>query len=475
MPPDVRKGTAIPHIWRHSRKVTADKILRIMSQRLLLTFYGDDFTGSADVMEALALNGVRSVLFLAPPSRELLAEKFSDVEAIGVAGASRAMTPPQMEATLPAIFASLQQLNARLFHYKVCSTFDSSPHIGSIGQAYEIGQRIFASSFVSLLVGAPALKRYCIFGNLFAGVGAETFRLDRHPMISKHPVTPMNESDLRLHLQQQTDARIALFDLLQLSGTMDQVHERFAQVLQSQPDIVLFDALDEVRLATAGRLIWESDARFVIGSSGVEYALAAHWQRPRVKYSSAGAINQIIVMAGSCSTATQSQLEWAEANGFASLRLNATLLVDETTAEAERARLRQRSLELLATGRSVLLYSARGPHDAEMLMSNETLQERGVDELTVRAQLGAQQGVLLRELLSASGVRRACIAGGDTSSHVVQQLGITALELRTPLAPGSPLCRAYADGELDGIELAMKGGQHGQPNYFESVRKGNLV
>jgi 3-oxoisoapionate kinase len=437
---------------------------------LLLTFYGDDFTGSADAMESLALNGVRTVLFLSPPSPELLREKFPDVEVVGVAGASRAMTPGQMEAELPSVFTALQRLGARLFHYKICSTFDSSPRIGSIGKACEIGQRVFASSFVPLLVGAPV--RYCVFGNLFAGIGAETFRLDRHPMISKHPVTPMDESDLRLHLQKQTEAQIALFDLLQLSGTSAEVHERFAQVLQSRPDIVLFDTLDDARLATAGRLIWESDARFVIGSSGVEYALTAHWQRPRIACSSAGAVNQIIVMAGSCSTATRGQIEWAESNGFASLRLNAALFVDETTAEAARASLRQQALEVLATGRSVVLYSARGPHDADMLRSNEMLQQRGVDELTMRAKLGRQQGLLLRELLCATDVRRACIAGGDTSSHVVQQLGLTALELRTPLAPGSPLCRAYAEGELHGIELAMKGGQHGKAEYFGCVLRG---
>jgi uncharacterized protein YgbK (DUF1537 family) len=190
-------------------------------RELLLTFYGDDFTGSADAMESLALHGVRSVLFLSPPSAELLREKFPEVEAVGVAGASRAMTPAQMEASLPAIFAQLQRLNARLFHYKVCSTFDSSPSIGSIGKAFEIGQRIFRSPFVPLLVGAPVLKRYCVFGNLFATVGEETFRIDRHPMMSRHPVTPMNEGDLRLHLGQQTDATIALFDLLHQRGTSD--------------------------------------------------------------------------------------------------------------------------------------------------------------------------------------------------------------------------------------------------------------
>ncbi|NOT62103.1 MAG: four-carbon acid sugar kinase family protein, partial [Acidobacteria bacterium] len=422
-----------------------------------------------------SLHGVRSVLFLAPPVRELLAEKFPDIEAVGVAGASRAMTPHQMEAALPATFAALRSLGARLFHYKVCSTFDSSPRIGSIGKVFEIGQRIFDSKFVPLLVGAPVLKRYCVFGNLFAAIGADTFRLDRHPMISRHPVTPMQESDLRRHLAEQTDAPIALFDLLQQSGAAHEVDERFMAVCcgtgyEPVPPIVLFDTLDDERLKTAGRLIWESDARFVIGSSGVEYALAAHWQRPRVTYPSAGAVERLIVIAGSCSTATRAQIEWAEANGYASLRMDAAALLSDS--DNERARLRQAALPLLETARGLVLYSARGPNDALMQASKDALQQSGFDELTIRERLGEQQGLLLRELLQASGLRRACVAGGDTSSHVVSQLGITALELLTPMFPGSPLCRAYADGEFDGLQLAMKGGQHGRPDYFECVRKG---
>src|SRR5690606_33219240 len=40
--------------------------LGVTSVELLLTFYGDDFTGSADAMEALALGGVPTALFLEP-------------------------------------------------------------------------------------------------------------------------------------------------------------------------------------------------------------------------------------------------------------------------------------------------------------------------------------------------------------------------------------------------------------------------
>ncbi len=437
---------------------------------LLLTFYGDDFTGSADVMEALALNGVRSVLFLAPPSRELLQSRFPNVEAVGVAGSSRAMTPVQMEAALPPVFTALQQLNARLFHYKICSTFDSSPQIGSIGKAYEIGQCLFASSFVPMIVGAPVLKRYCVFGNLFATIGAETFRLDRHAMMARHPVTPMTESDLRLHLAQQTRATTALLDVLQLNGDAD---EHLARLLQTRPDIVLFDTLDQTHLAVAGRLLWQSDARFVIGSSGVEYALTAHWQRPQVDYSSVGAVEQIIVMSGSCSAATQGQIEWARAHGFAAIALDAEALMRDDEVEHARSEAKQAARAVLSQGQSVLLYSAQGSDDPRIAAALAAMNARGLDEQTARARLGREQGLLLRELLLETGLRRVCIAGGDTSSHVVQQLGIYALELRTPMAPGSPLCRAYAhDVALDGLEIAMKGGQHGRPDYFDCIRRG---
>jgi uncharacterized protein YgbK (DUF1537 family) len=113
-----------------------------------------------------------------------------------------------MDAHLPQIFRALQVLQPSLCHYKVCSTFDSSPRVGSIGRALEIGQEIFASPYVPLVVGAPALRRYCVFGNLFATVNGETHRLDRHPTMSRHPVTPMAESDLRVHLAAQTSKRI---------------------------------------------------------------------------------------------------------------------------------------------------------------------------------------------------------------------------------------------------------------------------
>ena len=48
-------------------------------------------------------------------------------------------------------------------------------------------------------------------------------------------------------------------------------------------------------------------------------------------------------------------------------------------------------------------------------------------------------------ILERTGLRRACVAGGDTCGFAAKQLGIFALQMVIPVAPGAPLCRASSD------------------------------
>ena len=97
----------------------------------LIAFYGDDFTGSSAVMEITAFAGLPTVLFLNSPTREHLAQ-FADHRVIGIAGIARSQNTEWMDRHLPPIFKLLRSLDAPIIHYKVCSTFDSAPHVGSI-------------------------------------------------------------------------------------------------------------------------------------------------------------------------------------------------------------------------------------------------------------------------------------------------------------------------------------------------------
>ena len=422
--------------------------------RLLYAYYGDDFTGSTDVLEALALHGLPAVLFTATPSQADLAA-FPHCRAIGIAGESRSRSPRWMDAHLPGIFTRMRALGAAVNHYKVCSTFDSASHTGSIGRAMELGRTAFRTRFVPIVVGAPHLGRAVAFGNLFAAANGTMVRIDLHPTMQRHPVTPMREADLRVHLALQTHLRIGLVDLL--------AFERGAAAAQLQSELasgaqaVLFDGVNKSMLDLTAAILCDRSTRnpiFAVGSSGLTYGLLRQWRHAgllprRVRLTAARPADRLLVLSGSCSPETAAQIRHARNHGFAAWPLGSP---DPWT------RRRQQALKALAEGRSVVLYTALGPLPA----NTETRQD-----------LSIALGKLLRELVEKSGVRRVLLAGGDTSTHAVQQLGLRALTFAAPLTPGAPLCRGHAPGSpFDGLELVLKGGQIGPGDFFSAVRDG---
>ncbi|MDQ0390538.1 four-carbon acid sugar kinase family protein [Labrys monachus] len=439
---------------------------------LLLSYYGDDLTGSTDVMEALASRGVPTVLFMQAPTAAQRA-RFADCRAIGLAGSSRSQTPAWMDFHLTPSLGWLKGLGAPVCHYKVCSTFDSSPGIGSIGRAIDIGAAVFGQSHIPLVVGAPQLKRYTAFGNLFAAYRDAVHRIDRHPVMSRHPVTPMHEADLRLHLAGQTEKRTSLVDLATL--LRPDVDEKVDAVLDEDAAIVLFDVADPATQASAGRQLWRLRDRtgpFVVGSSGIEYALLAEWARiglipGEARFSLPGRADRIAVVSGSCSPTTERQIRHATAHGFDGIALDPRdLLRDEEAAVAGALTLGLRSL---AAGRSVILYTALGPATD---IGSEFDGREGA-----RHAIGSALGRIQKGLIEQAALRRAVIAGGDTSSHALAELGVFALTTRLPLpaTPGSPLCTAHSDDPaFDGLEIALKGGQVGGDDYFGQIRDGVL-
>lgn len=120
----------------------------------ILTWYGDDFTGAAAVMEVLTFASLPSVLFFDTPTKAQLG-RFPEARAIGVASTARTQSPERMEKHLSAALAALADLCDGIVHYKVCTTLDSSPTVGSIGKAIEVGADVVSSQCVPILITAP--------------------------------------------------------------------------------------------------------------------------------------------------------------------------------------------------------------------------------------------------------------------------------------------------------------------------------
>ena len=450
---------------------------------LLLAFYGDDFTGSTDVLEALATAGVRAMLFLRTPDEQTL-RRYPDLQAFGVAGLTRTMAPEQIEQELPAALELLQRSGAALIHYKICSTFDSSPQIGSIGCALDIGRRIFNAAYVPVMAGAPVLGRYVIFGNLFArsGLDSDPYRLDRHPTMSRHPVTPMGEADLLLHLQAQTRQKIGLLDVLHLER--GQAASRLEALRREGKTAVVLDVLYEEQLPILGEVLWQNRgpalAPFVIGSSGVEYALRSYWRQIGLlpaynQVEPARPAAPVLIVSGTCSPVAERQMQHARDHGFAEVTLPTAQLV--TPQAPDLHELVGGVVTLLKQRRSVILHTAQGPSDPRYPATVAAFRDLGWSEHDLKLRAGRVLGTILGQLLDQILARcqpaRVVVAGGDTSSYVARTLGIEALEFIAPAAPGSPLCRAIApQRHVHGHEIIFKGGQVGRTDFYSMLAGG---
>jgi uncharacterized protein YgbK (DUF1537 family) len=446
----------------------------------LLTFYGDDFTGSSAVMEVTAFAGLPTVLFLNPPTPEQLAQ-FADRRVIGIAGIARSQSPAWMDRNLPPVFGLLRSLGAPIVHYKVCSTFDSAPHVGSIGRAIDLGAPILGGAWKPVVVGDPGMGRYQAFGYLFAVANGVGYPLNEHPVMSRHPITPMDDANLGRHLAKQTAREIGLIDFVAMKkGEAD---ARLAGALSAGTEIVFLDVLDRETFAEAGRLIWENrgERLFGIGSQGFEAALVAYWRsiglipaEPEVFR--APPASRIACVSGSVSPITAAQIAFAVEHGFAPIPIDARQAIDPAAWERERGRAVERALAALGEGRDPIVYSAAGPEDPAVQALRAAVAAAKVSLETVNDRIGAGLGQILNNVLRESRLTRAVISGGDSSSHAASVLGVYALTAVAPIAPGSPLCRAHSsDPVLAGLEIALKGGQVGRPDFFCAVKAGGTA
>jgi 3-oxoisoapionate kinase len=429
--------------------------------KILLAFYGDDLTGSTDALESICRAGAKAILFLQTPTLSEL-QQHADIQAYGVAGSTRSLATQLMKDELIPAFTTMKEFGARHIHYKVCSTFDSSPQTGSIGEAIECGAKVFKNVIIPILGGTPSLGRYCVFGNLFARMGTvgwdSPYRLDRHPSMIKHPSTPATESDLGILISKQTDKSVGLIDVLELEGES----QNWNKNVQGK-EVVLIDTLYEEQLSRIG--FWmdaqrkEDKPLFSVGSSSIEVALGKLWNKtgelnPKVSWPILEPVGSMLILSGSCSPVTKNQTEFAIRNGFTEFPLELCARGERTEAYYDLAKV----IALLKDNQGVIIHTG-----------NIT----GIDKERSAEILGNILGEIGRKVCDNTPVQRVVIAGGDTSSFAARAMGVNALELFTPFLPGAPLCKAYAPGSsLHDTEMNFKGGQVGGLDYFIKLKEG---
>jgi 3-oxoisoapionate kinase len=438
----------------------------------LLGWYGDDFTGATDTLAVLAQAGLRAMLFLGVPGHgpQAAADKAlgGALQAVGIAGASRSMSPTETRVELEPVGEFFAAIGTAVLHYKVCSTFDSAPGIGNIGAAVDVLRRYVRNPFLPIVGGQPNLGRYCAFSNLFAaaGAGGSVERIDRHPTMRNHPVTPMSEADLRRHLALQGLAPMAAVHYPVYSRPFAAQQGLLQALLDDRPSAVLLDVALPEHLAAIGRLMWQRaqlSPLLAVGPSGVAQALIAHWSESgELQHSAeparpiAPANAPVFVFAGSLSPVTAAQVR--AARSFEPMAVDAGALLGSPASANEACNKICRSL---AEGRHVLACTA--PAD-------RTRAETGQSATLARATAAMVDAVVHQRAAQGTPLSRVGIAGGDTSSLAVKALGGWGLSYRGALGAGVTVSTLHSDDpSLDGLELMLKGGQMGNEDVFERL------
>jgi uncharacterized protein YgbK (DUF1537 family) len=440
------------------------------SCRARVLFYGDDFTGASDNAAQYARHGFKTQLFFNHPGTQALQEAASQCDVVGIAGTSRSMDLAAMRQELWPVFASFAQLPVRWVQYKCCSTFDSAAHTGSLGYAIELMRQVWPQCFVPVHAAAPEFGRYTVFGHHFARAGTEVYRLDRHPVMEVHPVTPMHESDLSKVLAEQGFVSDCLLDMRQLDQHI--ASPAHLASLLTPHHSALVDGYTQQHVVTAAAALWGlSQHRQVcaMAAQGLAHGLGQHWREVEQKNEPAPVqrllpTDRLLVLSGSCSALSAAQIAYAEQQGFVCLRLSKDSLLETVGAPFED--LKNQVIRALAAGQSVVVYSALGPHDVHTQALREHTHDWPAGQLTQR--IGACFAQIADAAFQQTALTRLVVAGGDSSGFTMKALGADALQVKASHFAQNAHFASLVSGKahIRGKEVLLKGGQVGNEQLY---------
>ena len=179
----------------------------------------------------------------------------------------------------------------------------------------------------------------------------------------------------------------------------------------------------------------------------------------------------LLVVSGSCATMTGRQIEWASAHDYLEIAVAVEDLFDLRGRKKEAEKIVRDAVSALKEGRSVVIHSAVGPDDPRISRMTKRARELGINTEKATGLLSETLGRITRRIILASGVRRAVLAGGDSSGRITKFLDVAAIQIGKSFGASAPICYIYSfHPEIDGLQIAFKGGQIGEDDYFDRVR-----
>ena len=413
----------------------------------LLGCIADDLTGGTDLAGILVKNGMRTVQMIGVPEGAWP----DDADAVVIALKSRTSPVGQAVSESLAALRWLQAAGCEQHYFKYCSTFDSTAQ-GNIGPVADALMDALRTDFSIACPAFPATRRTIYQGYLFVG-GV----LLSESGMQHHPLTPMTDANLVRVLQQQTRRKVGLVNQEVVSAGSGAIGERFALLRREGFGFAIVDAITDNDLRQIANAA--ATMTLITGGSGLAQGLPQNFAR--LQASSVTTPGKVTfndgfkaVIAGSCSTATQNQVEVMRAQR-PSFRIDPLALADGQDVIGSALKWSAAHI-----GREpILIYATAAPDDVKR----------------AQATLGIEKSAALVEHALAAvaaglvdlNVNQLIVAGGETSGAVLHALGVKRLAIGPEIDPGVPWTTTILQKpNKRPLALALKSGNFGSPDFF---------
>lgn len=404
----------------------------------------DDFTGATDLANNLVRAGMRVVQTIGVPQAPLE----DSVDAVVVALKSRTIAAADAIAQSLEALRWLQAQGAQQIYFKYCSTFDSTP-AGNIGPVTEALMDALDCSFTIATPAFPDNKRSVFKGYLFAG----DVLLNESGM-QNHPLTPMADPNLVRVLQAQTQGKVGLIDHSVVLQGKAAILERIQSLQAEDVRIAIVDAITNEDLLRMGPAL--AHLPLVTAGSGIAIALPANFGLQPSDQAAAlpTTQGQQAIISGSCSVATNQQVQHFMESGGSALAINPLHIA---AGQDVRSAALTWAKDKLAQG-PVLIYSTAEPEAVKSIQQQLGVEQAGA--MVEQTIAGIARGLV--EL----GVRQLVVAGGETSGACVQALEIEQMRIGGQIDPGVPWCHAISPAAPQGLHITLKSGNFGTSDFF---------
>jgi uncharacterized protein YgbK (DUF1537 family) len=407
----------------------------------------DDFTGATDIASFLVNNGMSTVQLSGVPADDYQV----DADAVVISLKSRSCPVDEAVADSLKALRWLQSKGCKQFYFKYCSTFDSTAK-GNIGPVTDALLEALGENQTIISPALPVNGRTVYQGYLFV-----MNQLLSESGMRNHPVTPMTDSNLMRLMDAQATGRSGLVPAAIMDQGAEAVVKTLAELQQQGVRYVVMDTLNEAHLLTQGEAV--RNMTLVTGGSGLAIGLARQWANPaqdKEKARQAGAPQgkKCVILSGSCSVMTNQQVETYRQKAPA-------MLIDVERSLADAAP-RQRYVDELCQwiennadlGLAPLLYATTDPETLKAIQNKWGAEKASLAVEALFADVSKR--------LLAAGFNRFIVAGGETSSIIVQSLGIKAFYIGPTISPGVPWVKSVDHP----ISLALKSGNFGDADFF---------